>query len=298
LPSTANGRTGVLIVNPHAGSERDTPEAISDALPSLEMRTCEPNGLRDELDRAVAAGVDVVAVAGGDGTLRTAAGVLAETDCTMLPVPLGTFNHFARALGIDTIEAAAEALDAGTPTRVDLGSVNDEVFLNNASIGWYAEMLRTRARLEKRLPRQLAKVVALVIHLPKAPRFAVELDDRPYLTWLVWVGNGRYDLSVGHLSERLSITDHRLDVRILVAERRLARFRAAFALLTGNIENSDALLRFSTPDATFQVGRARVAVGVDGDGVSVPAPLKFRSRPEVLSVLPSPSWPAPVDADH
>jgi undecaprenyl-diphosphatase len=285
-----NGRTGILFVNPVAGSATETPEALSAKLPSLELRPCEPADLRRELVDAVAAGTEVVAVGGGDGTQRTAAAVLAHTESTLLPVPLGTFNHFARALGIDTVDAAAEALAQGTPTRVDVCQVNDEVFLNNASIGWYAEMLRTRMKLSHRMPRQLAKVAALVAHLPKAPRVDVEVAGETYRSWLVWVGNGRYDLRVGHLAERLSLTDHHLDVRILIADRRLARFRAAFALLTGRVETSDALERFTATEATLRVGRRTVAVGVDGDGVSLAPPLCFRSAPEALSVLPSPSW--------
>jgi diacylglycerol kinase family enzyme len=285
-----SSHTGVLIVNAHAGSERETPEALSEAMPDLELRVTEPGDLERELTRAVDAGAEIVAVAGGDGTLRTAAGVLADTKSTLLPVPLGTFNHFARSVGIDTVEAAVDALEQGTPTRVDLGKVNDDVFLNNASIGWYAEMLRTRMRLTHRMPRQLAKVVALLIHLPKAPRFEVELGGHLYKTWLVWVGNGRYDIRVGHLADRLSITEQNLDVRILVADRRLARFRAAFALLTGNVEASDALERFAAQEATFKVGRRTVAVGIDGDGVTLPAPLCFRSAAACLSVLPAPAW--------
>ncbi len=283
-------RTGVLIVNPHAGSERETPEALSEAMPDLELRVTEPDDLEGELTRAVDAGAEIVAVAGGDGTLRTAAGVLADTKSTLLPVPLGTFNHFARSVGIDTVEAAVEAFAQGTPTRVDLGKVNDDVFLNNASIGWYAEMLRTRMRLTHRMPRQLAKVVALLVHLPKAPRFDVELGGQQYKTWLVWVGNGRYDIRVGHLADRLSITEQKLDIRILVADRRLARFRAAFALLTGKVETSDALERFTADDATFRVHRRMVAVGIDGDGVTLPAPLRFHSAAACLSVLPAPAW--------
>jgi undecaprenyl-diphosphatase len=289
------GRTGVLIVNPHAGSERETPEALSAALPSLELRTSEPSEMPDVLMKAVAAGAEIVAVGGGDGTQRTAASVLAHTASTLLPVPLGTFNHFARAIGIGTVEAAAEALEGGTPTRVDLGQVNEEVFLNNASIGWYAEMLQTRARLEKRIPRQLAKVVGLLAYLPKAPRFDVEVDGELYRTWLVWVGNGRYDMRVGHLSERVSVTEHRLDVRILAADRRLARFRAAWALMTGSMETSEALMRITPTEATF---RLAVPVGVDGDGVTLPAPLHFRSLPEALSVLPAPGWKDEPDADQ
>ena len=290
--STA-ARTGVLIVNPNAGSERETPEALAALLPSLELRTCEPADLRRELVQAVAAGADVVAAAGGDGTIRTAANVLAHTDSTLLPVPLGTFNHFARSIGIDSLEAAAEALEHGVATRIDLGDVNDETFVNNASIGWYAEMLKTRARLSRRLPRQLAKVAALVVNLPTAPRFDVEVAGASYKSWLVWVGNGtlRADRGSSRRSGS-SLTDHLLDVRILVADKRLARFRAALALLSGNVEDSDALQRFTTSEATFRVGRAVGRRRRRRRRDRPAATLCFRSIPDALSVLPSPSWGA------
>ena len=61
---------------------------------------------------------------------------------------------------------------------------------------------------------------------------------------------------------------------------------------------SDALERFTATAATFRVGRAVVAVGVDGDGINLPAPLQFRSSAAALLVLPAPGWSDGNGADH
>ena len=279
------GRSGVLLVNPMSGSERQTPEDVAAALPGLELRASEPSELRRQLVAAVADGADVVAVAGGDGTLRSAASVLRGTESALLPVPQGTFNHFARSIGIQTLDDAAAALEHGERVRIDVGDINGECFLNNASIGWYSEMLETRGRLGRRLPRQLAKVAALLVHLPRAPRFDVELAGTMYRTWLVWVGNGHFDLRPGHLAERLSIDEHCLDVRILSADRRFARARAAIALLGRDIESSDVLQRYTLAEATFRVARSAVTAGVDGDPVGLAPPLHFSVVPQSLAVI-------------
>ncbi len=86
--------------------------------------------------RAVAPG-GFVAVAGGDGSLSCAAAALVGGRGTLVPVPLGTLNHFARRLGIDTPEAAARAITEGHVMRVPVGAVNGRPFINNVSIGIY-----------------------------------------------------------------------------------------------------------------------------------------------------------------
>jgi diacylglycerol kinase family enzyme len=97
--------------------------------------------------RAAAEKTDVVAVGGGDGTQSTAASVLVGTGVTLVPVPVGTLNHFARRLGIASPEAAARAIAGGYPMRVPVGSVNGRAFVNNVSIGIYPRFVRTRERL-------------------------------------------------------------------------------------------------------------------------------------------------------
>src|SRR5262245_109683 len=88
------------------------------------------------LVRAKAAEIDAVVVGGGDGSIRTVAGVLAGTNVPLGILPLGTLNHFAKDLGIPLhLKEAAEVIAKGETRAVDLAEVNGETFINNSSIG-------------------------------------------------------------------------------------------------------------------------------------------------------------------
>ena len=99
---------------------------------------------------AVRNGADAVVAGGGDGTQRAVAAALAHTEAVMGILPVGTWNHFARDLNIPLdVEAAAEVLVTGQPTKVDLGEVNGRVFINNSIIGLYPNYRFIRAREER-----------------------------------------------------------------------------------------------------------------------------------------------------
>lgn len=85
---------------------------------------------------------DTVAVVGGDGTQRTAAGVLAGTGVALGVVPGGTVNLLARILGVDSVESAAGAIARGSTRTVDLGMVDGSTFVLNASSGFDADVMR------------------------------------------------------------------------------------------------------------------------------------------------------------
>ena len=98
---------------------------------------------RDRRGRA-AGGADALAVAGGDGSLATVAAAALAHDLPFVCVPAGTRNHFARDLGLDPADptAALDALSDGIEGRIDVGEVNGHLFLNNVSLGIYAEAVR------------------------------------------------------------------------------------------------------------------------------------------------------------
>ena len=95
----------------------------------------------------------IIGAAGGDGTISTAANALAGSDSALLPIPLGTLNHFSNRYGIPTMQAAAEAWQRGQQHRVHIGEVNGRIFVNNASAGFYPHLVRHRERIEGLLPR-------------------------------------------------------------------------------------------------------------------------------------------------
>ena len=121
-----------------------------------------------ELDEAVASGADALAVAGGDGSLAAVAQAALTHDLPFVCVPAGTRNHFARDLGLDATDwtTALDALADGVEGRVDVGEVNGRAFLNNVSLGIYAEAIRhagyrdakVRTLLETARPRPRARL--------------------------------------------------------------------------------------------------------------------------------------------
>lgn len=151
--------------------------------------------LEGALQRAADESPRFVAVVGGDGTQRIAAALFAERDVTLLPVPGGTRNHFAKALGMADLDDAAAAVEHGAERSVPVSDVNGEVFLNTAVVGWYPEMVRTRERLRERYPRPIAAALAFVRHVSRLRRFDVEVAGTTHRVWMLWVGNGRFGLS-------------------------------------------------------------------------------------------------------
>jgi diacylglycerol kinase family enzyme len=102
---------------------------------------------------AVARGVDVLGMAGGDGSQALIATVASRHDIAHVCIPAGTRNHFALDLGLDRddVVGALDAFTDGRERRIDLARVNDRVFVNNASLGVYAKVVQSDAYRDAKL---------------------------------------------------------------------------------------------------------------------------------------------------
>lgn len=146
---------GLILANPDSGSSETDPSELQERFPGHGVETCQPEDLPERV-RAARTVADFVGVAGGDGTLGTAAEQLVGTDTPLLAIPAGTRNHFARELGIHSLDVAARAAAAGVVRHVSVGRVNGRSFLNNSSIGLYSELVLRRERYERRAPKSVA----------------------------------------------------------------------------------------------------------------------------------------------
>jgi diacylglycerol kinase family enzyme len=116
-----------------------------------EIRMPTASELNATVRAAAADRPEAVVVGGGDGTVRCAAEALAGSGVTLGVLPLGTLNHFAKDLQIPVkLEEAIALLAAGATREVDVGEVNGHVFINNCSLGAYAEAVRRRDRLREK----------------------------------------------------------------------------------------------------------------------------------------------------
>ncbi len=150
--------------------------------------------------RAVATRTAVVAV-GGDGTLNTVAQAVHAVGCAMGVVPYGTFNYFARTHGIPTEpSAAARLLLEAQPMPVQVAAINDRIFLVNASLGIYPELLQDREAFKARFGRSrwvaFVAACATLLRAQRRLRLHIELGStvRDVQTLTLFVGNNRLQL--------------------------------------------------------------------------------------------------------
>jgi len=276
---------GLVLVNPGSGPAETGAAELRELFPGADVQECPPAELAERAAAAVAAGADFVGVAGGDGSIRTVAEQLVGTGVPLLPIPAGTRNHFARDVGIDTVERAAEAASGGKVIEVDAGQVNGRSFVNNSSIGLYPKIVVRREVREHRLPKGVANVVAVWEQLRRGRRLRVELDGATHNAWLVFVGNGAYGEGLLDLADRESLDDHILDVRVVRADRPLARLRVLGALLLGRLASSPLIVTCRCAATTIDVSRGRVEVALDGEVETLDTPLRYESAACALRVL-------------
>ena len=186
LPASSSGE-GVLVVSNGASGaarRRDPVALLRRRLPEARYRSLGDT----DLGEMVAAELRrrnpprVLAVVGGDGTVETAARVALEHDLPLLVVPGGTFDHFSRAVGTDSVDAAVAALSAGSGARVDVAAVDVDgephhLAINATALGVYADYLAERDRLEGRLGKRVAGLVSGVQILRRGRTVTIERDD-------------------------------------------------------------------------------------------------------------------------
>ena len=282
LPSAVAPRRPVLIFNPLSGGGKAArfelaKEAAERGIEAIELK--RGDDLETLARDAVARGADGLAMAGGDGSQAIVADVAAEFSLPYACIPSGTRNHFALDLGVDR-EDVVGALDAfvdGGERRVDLAEVNGRVFVNNVSLGLYAEAVQHAGYRD-------AKVRTILDTVPDAlGPGGSELDMR-------WTGPG------GH--------EHRGGAAVLVSNNRYRLGRAVGSGTRPRID--DGLLGvtvigsasggggwrrlFQRPwrewsAESFEVDSDRaLPAGIDGEALVLDAPLMFRIRPGVLEV--------------
>jgi undecaprenyl-diphosphatase len=234
--------------------------------------------------RAAAEHAEVLGVCGGDGTLAAAAQAAVDADKPLLVFPGGTMNHLALDLGVRTAGDAADALARGEAARIDVASVGDEVFLNNATLGAHTVLIRARRQLEGRIGRTPAQVVGAVRAVLAADPVEVVLDGRRTALWLGFIGNGAYHERGIAPGWRRSLAAGSLDVRLLDAARHRSRVRALLALLLAAGGLGRGLSTMRAPRLRLEPVDEPLSLTRDGETVEVEVAVSVTSHPGGLVV--------------
>ncbi|MGW1339536.1 diacylglycerol/lipid kinase family protein [Kribbella sp. NPDC002412] len=280
LPRVPAPQHPVLFFNPRSGGGKAERFALAK---EARARGIEPIELKagDDLETlvrgAVARGADGLAMAGGDGSQAIVAAVAAELSLPYACVPAGTRNHFALDLGVDRddVVGALDAFVDGGERLVDLAEVNGRVFVNNVSLGLYAEAVQRSGYRE-------AKLRTLLDTVPDAlGTGGSELDMR-------WTGPGG-DGHRGGAAVLVSNNRYRLGRAVGSGTRpRIDDGLLGITVLGSPTDGGERHVQrpwreWSAP--TFEVEADRpLPAGVDGEALVLDAPLRFRIRPGVLRV--------------
>ena len=230
---------------------------------------------------AVARGADLLGVAGGDGTQALVAGIAAQHGLPFVVITAGTRNHFALDLGLDRDDPAAclAALSDGVELRVDLGEIGGQTFVNNASFGAYAEVVESPAYRDDKLATTLDLLPDL-LQGHRGARFTARADgtelDGPQA---VLVANNPYGGGdIAGLGRRF-----RLDSGVLgVVSITVGSAGQAAGLLRGR--HATGLVVLTTKRIEISSDAPGIPVGIDGEAVTLPAPVVCTIHPGALRV--------------
>jgi diacylglycerol kinase family enzyme len=224
-----------------------------------------------------------------------------DADAAFGVVPLGTFNYFARHNGIPTEpDKAAAALAAGVVRPVQVGLVNGRLFLVNASLGLYPQLLEDREAFKARYGRTrwVALLAALWTLLVRAqPNIAVRLESdgepRSVRVSTLFVGNNPLQLKSLGIAEAQTVEAGRLAALRVRPTSVWGTLDLLLSGAVGRLGQSGGVESFSFEELEVSsAGRPRrevsVKVATDGESARMKLPLIFRVAPRPLRlVVPS-----------
>ncbi|ORM32487.1 diacylglycerol kinase family protein [Williamsia sp. 1135] len=276
-----------LVMNPRSGGGKVGKFDLKKRAEALgaEVALLDGHGIVDvaALTRdAVERGADLLGVAGGDGTQALVAGIAAEHDLPYLVISAGTRNHFAGDLGLD-LDDPAKCLDAlvdGTEIRVDLGEIDGRTFVNNASFGAYAEVVQSpEYRDDKRgtMLRMLPDLIGNHRGAGLRVRAGNMTIDNPQA---VLISNGPYETrdlaGLGHRP--------RIDCGVLgMVTISVDSTRDALGLLRRTRQRG--LTQHTIDAVVIEADAPEIPVGVDGEALVFPTPVRCTIKPGALRVL-------------
>jgi diacylglycerol kinase family enzyme/membrane-associated phospholipid phosphatase len=287
-PERPDGAGVALVVNPASGGGTGARviDEVRESLPQAEIvELGEDDDIEVELRKA-AKRAEVLAVGGGDGTVACAAAVAVEAGVPLAVFPGGTFNHFAKDIGCDSVGKTVDAVRRGSVACVDLVCLNEgHMVINTASIGAYPTFVQTRERLEHKIGKPLAGLYAMLHTLERDEPVRITYDNKTLQTSLFFIGNSTYLPSGFAPSRRTRMDDGLLDVRILETGRRFSTVRIVAALALGRLERSPLYHELRVPEFTFKSMDGPTVLAHDGEVGTEVTEASFNVRYRVLPVF-------------
>ena len=287
----------VLIMNPKSGGGKvERFNLVAEAKRrGIDTMLLQPGDDLRELAIAAASKASVLGMAGGDGSQALVAEIAMTHGLPYVCVPAGTRNHLALDLGLDRndVAGALDAFVSPIEQPMDIGFVNDRIFVNNVSLGIYAEIVQSEAYRNAKLQTMQEMLPNLVgpDAQPFDLRYRGPADEEHKSAQLVLVSNNPYRLDrLAGIGSRPRLDTGKLGIVAIEIENanQMAQLISLEAL--GQISRFPGWREWTATEFEVVSGR-QVAAGIDGEAVTLDPPLKFRIVPNALRVLLPPSAP-------
>lgn len=289
------------ILNARAGTllDRDTAEFVQSVGRRLraggnevEVELVEPGEIDAAIDRALAGGIDVLAVGGGDGTIRAAAARLVGKQVALGIIPLGTLNRLARDLQIPfDLEEAAAIIAEGEQVAIDVAEVNGRIFLCTSLLGLPIRVAEQRQALRgSGFGERIRGYSALLRNvLSNRRRFAIEVDDgnvaRSVRAISIAVSNNPLAETPGMALTRPCIDSGRLALYLSKHRSGGAMGLAVIQRMFGKSGSDPEIEELCAKRIVLRSRRARVQVSNDGEIEELTTPLQYSITPRALRVM-------------
>lgn len=296
------------MINGKSGSQNSDGLSDPDVLcATLEERTGrkvvrvspEEDGMVEATRAAATGGYAMVIAAGGDGTIAAVASAIVKAEREGFPrptlgvLPMGTFNFFARSLGIsEDLEQAVDGLVTGTPAPVGLGQINDTVFINNASLGLYPRILREREDIYANWGRSRIaaywSVLRTLLRPGRTLRTRIRAGGRTssIRTQLIFVACNAFQLREYHLSGDDHVNAGRLALLHSKHEKSLALIWATLRLAIGRSRPGRSFGLIADSEITIDLRRrTKILVAHDGEKTMMAGPFRLQYLTDAIEVV-------------
>lgn len=251
----------------------------------------ESTNIAEKVQQAAEGNADIVAAAGGDGTISTVASALVNSSKALGVIPLGTLNNFSKDLGIpQDLPSAIEVIAAKHTAKIDVGSVNGRHFLNNSSIGLYPRIVRDREK-QQRLGRgkwwAAAWAALRMMQISPFLRVKLKLDDNELArkTLFVFIGNNAYEMDLYNIGRRSHLDRGVLSVYLLRGRGRWGVVLMVIRTFLGLLRQTKNFEELQTDELIIEMRKQKILVATDGEVSVMDAPLRYMIEPGALNVI-------------
>lgn len=236
--------------------------------------------------------VGVIVAAGGDGTLNAVASQLLHQDIPLGILPLGTFNYVARVLNIPLdLLAAANVIATGEPRLSHVAKINDQIYLNNASLGLYPLFIKRRELYNQKFGRfplhAYTSGLDVLIRDRKELKLEIDVDQKryPVKTPLLFFGNNQLQLKEMNLKIAQCAALGEVAGVILAKTDKLSLFKTLVQLIRGKLEQAADVYSFSGDQVNVYSKKATLTVAIDGEIKEMSTPLHVHVEKNALKIM-------------